>query len=121
MLLNDTSHHKACPFFLYPTVVTCRRRALSNPSSLPSPHDRLAVVHCRRHPPLPLLNALFVTVASQPPCRFPFLCLHPSHRGLFPSSRQKACHHEKGLCAHLGTSKYVVYPRAPRPLAGRTR
>ena len=44
MLLNDTSHHKACPFFLYPTVVTCRRRELSNPSSLPSPHDRLAVV-----------------------------------------------------------------------------
>ena len=117
MLLNDTSHHKACPFFLYPTVVTCRRRALSNPSSLPSPHDRLAVVHCRRHPPLPLLNALFVTVASQPPCRFPFLCLHPSHHGLFPSSRQKACHHEKGLCAYLGTSKYVG--NAPRPAPTR--
>jgi hypothetical protein len=86
MLLNDTSHHKACPFFLYPTVVTCRRRELSNPSSLPSPHDRLAVVHCRRHPPLPLLNALFVTVASEPPCRF--VSIHPI-TGSFPPPAKK--------------------------------
>ena len=82
--------HKACPFFLYPTVVTCRRRAPVERIFAAVPHDRLAVVHCLGHPPLPLLNTLFVTVASQPPCRFPFLCVSiPPSTGSFPPPAKK--------------------------------
>ena len=33
----------------------------------PAPHRRLAVIHCRRHPPSPLPNTIFFAIASPPP------------------------------------------------------
>ena len=44
---------------------------LSNASLLPSPHHRLAVIHCCPHLLPPLLNTIFVTAASPSPCRWP--------------------------------------------------
>ena len=32
-----------------------------------APHRPLAVIHCHRHPPLPLPNAIFFAIASPPP------------------------------------------------------
>ena len=80
-------------------------------ATLPAPHRRLAIIHCHRHPPLPLPNAIFFAIASPPPhhwCPLPPLsnaivilhcqccCCCPSS----PSNTDARCRHPPPLVSN---------------------